>query len=606
MSDASEHSTLPAGSVFGRYTITRVIGTGGMGAVYEAQHNDLKKRVAIKTLHSAFADHGEIQARFMREGESASRIRHPHVVDVTDFGVQNGVPFLVMEFLEGESLGDLLERDGPVSPERLADIMLPVCAGIAAAHDEGVIHRDLKPDNLFLAKSRKSNEITPKVVDFGISKVDDGQQPSSLTSTGSMLGTPFYMSPEQLRTAKNIDHRIDQYALGVIMYECVTGERPFMAETLYEMMHKIATGDFAPPRAINAAIPENFERIILRAMSRTPEERYPSVRALAAALLPFASPKAAARWEEEFRGSEDMYEALASRGNQTGPVQPLGPTVHQVNNPPSQPQRGGLGGKSNFLSASQLFEDPSPPTPAPGMTGAYPQQGNMTGAMPALQPIGTGTMANTGREIESPFAAPPAAPRSNTALYGIVGGLLLALVGVGIFVGMRASGTSNTGATTSAATSARPPYTVELATVPPTATIEVDGQNVGAGAYAHPFPHDGTTHTVRVSAQGFAPRAFTFRDAPPERMVQLEALPGAVMTALPSGVVMVGPSGVMIPTAIPTMQPSAVGVPVHHGGGGGPRPRATAAPTAASAAPTAAHTGHTGTGTGTNGAAILQ
>ena len=126
MSDASEHKTLPPGSVFGRYTITRLIGAGGMGAVYEAQHNDLKKRVAIKTLHQAFADHGEIQARFMREGESASRIRHPHVVDVTDFGVQDGVPFLVMEYLEGESLGELLEREHSMSPERVADVLLPV------------------------------------------------------------------------------------------------------------------------------------------------------------------------------------------------------------------------------------------------------------------------------------------------------------------------------------------------------------------------------------------------------------------------------------------------------------------------------------------------
>ncbi len=605
MSDASEHATLPSGAVFGRYTITRVIGTGGMGAVYEAQHNDLKKRVAIKTLHSAFADHGEIQARFMREGESASRIRHPHVVDVTDFGVHEGVPFLVMEYLEGESLGDLIEREGPMSPAAMADIMLPVCAGIGAAHDEGVIHRDLKPDNLFLARGRKGNsELTPKVVDFGISKVEDSQQPSSLTSTGSMLGTPFYMSPEQLRTAKNIDHRIDQYALGVIMYECITGERPFMAETLYEMMHKIATGDFAPPRAINAAIPENFERVVLRAMSRTPEERYPSVRALAAALLPFASPKQSARWEEEFRGSEDMYEAMASR---SGPVSPLGATVqapvHHAPQPPQQ-QRGGLGGKSNFLTASQLFEDPSPPTPSPNMTGAYAAPGsgpmNATGVM---QSVGAGTMANTGREIESPFVAPPAAPRSSLALYGIAAGLLIAILGAGVFVGLRSSNAGGAGVTASAtAASAHPPFTAELATVPPTAIIEIDGQNVGAGAYAHSFPHDGTTHSVRVSAPGYVPRAFTFRDTPPDRVVQLEPLPGgAGVVAVPSGMM-------MIPTAVPSvvMAPTAQGGSHHAGGGNntntGPRPRATAAPAAPSAAATATHQ----QSAGTNGAAILQ
>src|SRR3954468_11697595 len=181
---------LAPGTVLGRYEIRRQLGRGGMGAVYEAIHRDLKKRVAVKVLMASLATNEEARARFLREGEAASRIRHPHIVDVTDVGTEGNLSYLVMEFLEGEDLSGRLGRSGPLSVQEAADIMLPVCAGLGAAHDEGVIHRDLKPENIFLARPRHGG-VQPKVLDFGISKVA-GSSPgaTALTGTAATFGTP--------------------------------------------------------------------------------------------------------------------------------------------------------------------------------------------------------------------------------------------------------------------------------------------------------------------------------------------------------------------------------------------------------------------------------
>src|SRR5262249_30187317 len=168
----------------------------------------------------------EARQRFLREGEAASRIRHPHVVDVTDVGSDGNTSYLVMEFLEGEDLSGRLQRGGPLSPQEIADILLPVCAGVAAAHDEGVVHRALKPENISLARPRHGG-IQPKVLDFGVSKVSGGHGSMALTGTAATFGTPYYMPPEQLRGARQADHRSDQYALGVVLYECLVGRRPF-------------------------------------------------------------------------------------------------------------------------------------------------------------------------------------------------------------------------------------------------------------------------------------------------------------------------------------------------------------------------------------------
>jgi eukaryotic-like serine/threonine-protein kinase len=224
--------------------------------------------------------------RFLREGQAASRIRHPNVADVYDVGIEGNHPYLVMELLEGEVLAQVIKREGPLSVQRTADLLLPVIAAVATAHDQAIVHRDLKPENIFLAAERKAT--TPKVLDFGISKVDRDDTPS-LTDTGVFLGTPYYMSPEQAHATERIDIRSDQYSLGVILYECSTGRRPIEEPSMYALLRRIVHGDFPSPRQVNPALSSAFENVILRAMALNPAQRFPTTRALALALLDFAS-----------------------------------------------------------------------------------------------------------------------------------------------------------------------------------------------------------------------------------------------------------------------------------------------------------------------------
>ena len=208
MPTLDESEFLAPGTTFDRYEIVRVLGQGAMGAVYEAKHVDLQKRVALKTLHPELAKSPESRARFLREGQTASKLRHPNVVDISDVGINGRIPYLVMEYLEGNDLAALIERERVLSVDRTVTLLLPVLAAVSAAHHEGIVHRDLKPENIFLARSRHGH-LQPKLLDFGISKVTATTASPALTGTGALLGTPYYMSPEQAMGGKNVDARSD-------------------------------------------------------------------------------------------------------------------------------------------------------------------------------------------------------------------------------------------------------------------------------------------------------------------------------------------------------------------------------------------------------------
>jgi serine/threonine-protein kinase len=315
-SRGDEPSSLAPGSIFGRYEIVRCIGEGGMGRVYEATHTMLRKRVALKALHTRLTAHSDFRLRFLREGETLARIRHPNVVDISDVGTHDDVTYLVMEFLEGESLFALLTREGRLDERRIANLMLPIIDGLAAAHAAGVVHRDLKPENIYLARDGKG-ELLPKLLDFGISKVDDAPQSMALTAGGGVLGTPFYMSPEQTRGSSNIDWRSDEYALGVVLYECATGRLPFHHKVLLDQMNAIVAGVYEHPCEVRPELSHEFAEIIIRAMALEPERRYAPLEALGRALLPFASSRARAYYEGVF--AED------------------GPTAESVRPPPPVP-----------------------------------------------------------------------------------------------------------------------------------------------------------------------------------------------------------------------------------------------------------------------------
>lgn len=314
MIEAREHS-LVEGARLGRYRVLRRIGSGGMATVYEAMHDDLEKRVAVKTLHPTLALDPEARGRFLREGRAAARIRHPNVVEVFDVGQEGDTLYLVMEHLAGEDLGNLLGREGALSAERFVDLLLPVIAAVMTAHEAGVVHRDLKPENVFLAQARNGT-VVPKVLDFGISKVSGGG--ARLTGSAAMLGTPVYMSPEQAQ-AGHVDHRSDQYALGVMLYECATGTLPFQAPELYPLLHAIVQGEHRPPRALRPEIAPALEAVIERAMHRDPERRFASLRELGNALLPFASRTGRGVWREVFGAAPTPF------GVDLAPLQPVAP-----------------------------------------------------------------------------------------------------------------------------------------------------------------------------------------------------------------------------------------------------------------------------------------
>jgi predicted ATPase len=259
-----------------------------MGEVYEAEHEALGRRAAVKVLERRYAQLPESRTRFVREGRAACRIRHRAIVDVYDVSVEGDQPYLVMELLEGEGLNHLLDREGKLSGTASSDLLVPVVAASAAMHDAGVVHRDLKPENIFL--SWQAGGVQPKILDFGISMLCDDDPSLKLTAAGAFLGTPCYASPEQaLRGTLPIGPATDQYAVGVLLYRLLTGRLPVEAGSALAVLQKIAEGAFPPPTTIDASIPKEFEDLILRAMASLATARFPSMRALGRALLPFAS-----------------------------------------------------------------------------------------------------------------------------------------------------------------------------------------------------------------------------------------------------------------------------------------------------------------------------
>lgn len=265
-----------------KYRIEKKLGEGGMGKIYLARHVTLGKRFAIKTLHPDFTRNREALERFRREAITTAQLEHPNILGMADMDqLEDGTAYIVMEFLEGRELRASL-NETPVLPlPRAVHIFSQVCRALAAAHDKGIVHRDMKPENVFLVE-REGDPDFVKVLDFGISKIR--QAGSKLTQTGMVIGTPHYMSPEQARGDSNLDHRSDIYTVGVMLYEALTGRLPLQADNPTGVLVKILTEEPPPPSAVNPAIPPAVEQVILRAMAKDPNARFASCRELAQAL----------------------------------------------------------------------------------------------------------------------------------------------------------------------------------------------------------------------------------------------------------------------------------------------------------------------------------
>jgi serine/threonine-protein kinase len=395
-----------------KYRVEQVLGRGGMGVVVRARHLTLGEVVAIKLLNEELGLTGEMISRFMREAQAAARLRSQHVVRVTDVGrLDDGMPYMVMELLEGQDLAQLAAAQ-VIAPGYAANVVIQVCQALAEAHALGIVHRDIKPSNIFIVATASGKPFV-KVLDFGIAKAHDPIDGAPITRTLSILGTPGYMSPEQLRSSRTVDGRTDVWALGVVLYEILEGRRPFTAESLPELCVQVA---FEPHPAF-ARTPPALAAVVDRCLAKQVEDRFASVGEVAEALLPFADDRAQAQRDLEqmaqlVRASadrlDDMIETpVAGRFDGTVAAQPAPPSVEGTVS--AQPVR-----PSGAITI---------PTPTPTPIAAAPRRRGswVVASILLLFAGGAGAFVILRREspatvppppvVEAPRADPPEPPR---------------------------------------------------------------------------------------------------------------------------------------------------------------------------------------------------
>ena len=494
-----------------KYRIERLLATGGMSAVYVGTHVGLRKRVAIKVLNPQLNTAPMIE-RFHREAITASQIGHEGIAQVTDLGTSgDGEPFLVMEYLEGEPLASRLKASGPLDVEDACELGCAILSPLAAAHHAGIVHRDLKPDNVFLVRQSRGEMV--KLLDFGISRTTSRESTFRLTTTGLVLGTPYYMSPEQARGDSQITFAADLYAFGVILYEMLVGDVPMRADNYNQLMYRVAMGDFAWPRQRRPDLPEALEQLIVRAMALSPDGRPGSANELEQALLPFC--------RQVFR--DRVSDRLSAPGL---PFRASG-----ARRPPA-----GSGNIDYALFAGSTLPEPPPEPSRPGLRppdvdGAATER-HASGSATVPEVMAVGGADGSGLEA-------PAAPRARVAriLVGfaivaaggvIAGSLAIALAGRGraptaatppaptvtlMPVGSAHAPSapappmpdgSGAGAPTSAhAEGAAEPATITLrfAIEPASATVTLDGKPVTGVELV--VPRDGTTHHLKITAAGY-------------------------------------------------------------------------------------------------------
>lgn len=505
----------------GRYEVIGPIGEGGFAVVLKCKQLSTGQEVALKLLRAhrvaALSIASVELARFEREMKLIGQLNHEHIVRLIDSGTikvqsQGGahtsgewsaggtdsvpptrdsaefdepitggggsgsalttVPYIVMEFLDGDPLSALLRREAPLAVDRAIQIILPVLSALATAHEAGVIHRDLKPPNIFITDGTGGRPM-PKVLDFGIAKLSNDDA-SQLTMDEGFVGTPEYMAPEQARGETEIDRQADQYAIGVMFYECITGRRPYQSESFIELVHLIAKGEFQPPSAFVTGIPFGLEDVLLRALDADPRRRFSSVQAFGRALLPFARPDTMAAWASSFDVPEDA---------------PLPPK-------PKFQEREHMAVADTVDGHS--VEPPPNLREAPAVDVGRERE--------SIE-----TLSTVAREIDRRSDDKKSPLTATLAVASLV------LVAAGAwFVGRGSVQTSAAGRGGT--------YELSVSVSPDEARVELDGETLPNGHVERTLALDGESHTLRVSAPGHVPHTFTFRDAPPPANVSLDEL----------------------------------------------------------------------------------
>jgi serine/threonine-protein kinase len=399
--------------IAGKYRVLRALGEGGMGHVVLAEHVHLGERVAIKRLRPGTTGQGTASTRFLREARAAAKLRGEHIARATDFGVlEDGSAYLVLEYLEGEDLAKLLKRQGRVVTPEAVGYLLQACEGLAEAHAEGLVHRDIKPANLFLTHRPDGTPLV-KVLDFGVAKrmePDLGGETSGLTGTGAMMGSPVYMSPEQLSSSKDVGPTADVWGLSVVLYELLTGKQPFGGETFPAIAGAILYVPSPDPCAIRHAIPRALGDVVLKGLAKKPEDRFQSVGELARALAPFANDDASVHASRASRILRESSDGRVSYGS--------------VPSAATAPISSSFGAPA---SASYMQPGASAPSPSGTLPSAY---------APSPAPLAAASTTggvSSARVAPSAAASPPAARESRT-LPMVLGGLVvvLALGGLGL------------------------------------------------------------------------------------------------------------------------------------------------------------------------------
>jgi eukaryotic-like serine/threonine-protein kinase len=422
----------PGDIIAGKYRVERVIGSGGMGSVFEVRHRVTDKRFAVKWLLPGLSEQADAVARFIREAQVAGRFQHPNVVEVYDVGEDSGSFYMVMELLFGDSLATHLRHSGKLSVVEACTILIPCMKGVARGHDAGVIHRDLKPANIFLCRSPHDDAVSPKVLDFGISKLmQSSGDVNDATKAGVVMGTPHYMAPEQIR-GKGVDHRTDIYAFGVLLYQLLSGRLPFPGVTYSELVLQIATEtpksllEFAP------GTPPALVEVVQRAMARSPAERFENLGQMARALEPFA---AGAHFDTGAVSRRDHFAALG--GSTVQLDTPMGveshPSIPPITIPPARrlwwlvtaAAAGVLGLGYAAYSLRPLGEAPRVTTHAAAIEGTptaatplpetieietWPAAATQPEPMPAQEPPAAAPPAPTGMDLPTEGAPVPIRP----------------------------------------------------------------------------------------------------------------------------------------------------------------------------------------------------
>jgi serine/threonine-protein kinase len=484
----------PGQILAGKYRIERLIGSGGMGAVFRAHHEILDRPVAIKCLLPESAARAEAVGRFLNEARAASRIHSEHVATVLDVGtLDTGLAYMVLEYLEGQDVGQLLSERETLSPREAVDIVLEALEAIAQAHALGIVHRDLKPANLFLAR-RLDGSFTVKVLDFGISKITAAAS-VDVTSSQATLGSPAYMSPEQVRSSKNVDARSDIWSLGVVLYRALSGRPPFEGENVGAVFAAILESIPRPLSRLRPDVPQRLSDVVARCLERDRERRYRHVAELAVELEPFASRKGRHSVEEvqrTLRVPGASGEHVAARARSIPPTGAFSDTVAAASPTDTPPPAGegsspSVGGRMVTASSSPGATGPSVETAAPWSGTGDPKRVRgrtlpvvLVGA--ALLAIGAIMLLRFTRHEPSAASATPVVETSAPATPSVRATEAPSATTPTTTAGVALDSASVAPSAAPTPTGARPSATAQRLLVPPATA------SVHASAGAHPSP----------------------------------------------------------------------------------------------------------------------